>query len=75
MNLQAAKGASRIINTLINIFAAALSVPAHIISLYDSRPAAQTAGRKRCGQGKRMATAGSDSDHIGLRTIVGEVMS
>ena len=75
MNLQAAKGSSRIINSLMNIFAAALSVPARIISLYDSRPVAQPAGRKRRGQGKEMTTAGNDSDHIELRIIVGEVMS
>ena len=75
VNLQAARGASRINNTLINIFAAALSAPSRNISLNYSRPAAQPAGRKRRGQGKRMATAGSDSDHFGLRTINGDVMS
>ena len=75
MNLQAAKGSSRIINSLMNIFAAALSVPARIISLYDSRLVAQPADRKRRDQGKAMTTASSDCDHIELRTIVGEVMS
>ena len=74
VNLQAARGASRINNTLINIFAAALSAPSRNISLNDSRPAAQPAGRKRRGQGKEMTTAGNDSDHIELRIIVGEVM-
>ena len=75
VNLQAANGASRIYNTLLNIFAAALSAPSRNISLNYNRPAAQPAGRKRRGQGKKMVTASSDTDHFGLRTIAGDVMS
>jgi len=70
VNLQAAKGASRINNTLIKIFAAVLSAPPRNFSLNDTRPAAQPVGQKRRGQGKRMATAGSDSDLIELQLLL-----